>query len=185
MSRAGKATILTWRHHLTGGPRAPMQHQKRSTFVAARANADAARHADGHGSAFVALHLAHRSGRSQAARFPRRRADAPVEADYNRHSLFLQVGDGCAGGKTGARRRAPASYPGRRRRADRHLWSVAHPDVADTAGPRRSVCRGRDECCPSAGDRSLRASAPSVVALSSRAQDRRPDAHPRARPQRH
>ena len=58
-------------------------------------------------------------------------------------------------------------------------------DGVDPAGPRRAIRGGRDERGAPARDRSVRAPASTVAALSSRAQDRRPDAGARARPQRH
>ena len=62
---------------------------------------------------------------------------------------------------------------------------LARPHGADPAGARRFVCGGGDERCPPARDRSLRASASSLPAFSSGAQDRGTDARSRARPQRH
>src|SRR5271165_3615629 len=49
--------------------------------------------ADWNRQASLALHLAIRSSRSQTARLPRRRADAALQADYDRGSLLLQMGD--------------------------------------------------------------------------------------------
>ena len=61
----------------------------------------------------------------------------------------------------------------------RILMAAAHPAA------RRHFRQSGDERGAAAGDAHLRAYAPAVAALSSRAQDRRADAHPRARPQRH
>ena len=60
----------------------------------------------------------------------------------------------------------------------RSLMAAPHP------GARRPVCRGVDECGATACRRGLRPHASAVAALSSRAQDRRPDPRARTRPQR-
>ena len=67
---------------------------------------------------------------------------------------------------------------------DHRLWRHAHPDGAADAGARRHVRQGGDARGAPARLPHLRAHAPAVAALPSRAQDRRPDARARARPQR-
>ena len=71
---------------------------------------------------------------------------------------------------------------------DRHddcLWRHAHPDGGAHAIARRPVRQGRDARGAPARLPHLRAHARAVAALPSRAQDRRPHARARARPQRH
>ncbi len=61
----------------------------------------------------------------------------------------------------------------------------AHADGGADAGARRRVRQGGDACGAAHRLPHLRAHARTVAALPSRAQDRRPDARARARPQRH
>ena len=68
---------------------------------------------------------------------------------------------------------------------DARLWRHPHPDGGADAMARRHFRQGGDERGAAACAAHLRAHAPSVTALPSRAQDRRPDAHPRTRAQRH
>ena len=69
--------------------------------------------------------------------------------------------------------------------AHRRLWRDAHPDGAADAGARRPVRQGGDARGAPARLSDLRAHAPAVAALPSRAQDRRAHPRARARPQRH
>ena len=103
---------------------------------------------------------------------------------HDRHSLCVQMGDRRAGGRRRGGQDSPARAADRRRRADGPLRRAAHADGAVHAGPRRAVRGGGDERRAAPRHRGLRPSAPTVAALSSRAQDRRPDARSRARPQR-
>ena len=88
------------------------------------------------------------------------------------------------GGREARRQDSLARHSYRRRRADDHLWLAAHGDGPVHAGARCAVRGGGDECGAPPRHRSFRSSASIVAALSSGAQDRRPDAHSRARPQR-
>ena len=64
------------------------------------------------------------------------------------------------------------------------LWGPAHPDGVHSTGARRSVRSRRHARGAPIGDRSFRALASTIPALSSGAQDRRAHARSRARPQR-
>ncbi len=68
---------------------------------------------------------------------------------------------------------------------DRGLWRHAHRDGAAHPGARRPVRQGRDERGAPARGAHLRAHAPALAALPSRAQDRRAHPRARARAQRH
>ena len=140
--------------------------------------------ADRHGSSIVAVYLAGRPDRFETARAVRRPSDGGGEARDDRHPLRLQMGDRRAGGRPRRRQDSVARLAERRRRADDHLRRAARSDGAVHPGARRAVRRGRDERGAPPRHRGLRPSAPIVAALSSRAQDRRPDARSRARPQR-
>ena len=136
----------------------------------------------------VALYLAVRPPRPQAAGARRHGAAAGRQARDHRGALHLQMGDRCA--------RRPRQRAGRRlrmaglgaRRAGRHddrLWRHAHPDGGAHATARRPVRQGGDARRAPARLPHLRAHARAVAALPSRAQDRRADPRARARPQRH
>ncbi len=131
-----------------------------------------------------------------AARPPGLAADRALVAGFDPHrqgrhrrrALHLEVGDGRAGGGGGRTRRR-----GRRcflagRRADPGgglLRSRAHHHDAAGADARRHVRQGCHACGAQTRAQHLRAHAPPVAALSSRTQDRRPDARIGARPDRH
>ena len=126
--------------------------------------------------------------RPEAARARRHGAAAGRQARHHRRALHLQMGDRCA---RRPRQRAGRGVglaglgPGRADRHDDCLWRHAHPDGGADADARRHLrqggdARGAPACLPH-----LRAHARTVAALPSRAQDRRPHARARARPQRH
>ena len=110
------------------------------------------------------------------------------QARDHRGAVHLQMGDRCAdrAGQRAGRGRLLAGLGVRRAdRDDARLWRHAHPDGAADAAARRRVRQGGDARGAAARDPHLRAHAPAVAALPSGAQDRRPDARARARPQRH
>ena len=100
---------------------------------------------------------------------------------------FKWATDALAGHGTGAGRAEQLARLGVRRphRDDARLWRHAHRDGSADAMARRHFRQGGDERGAAAGDADLRARASALAALSSRAQDRRPDARLGARPQRH
>ncbi len=111
-------------------------------------------------------------------------AAAGGEARHHRGAVHLQMGDRRAGA---GHRRCAVDHARARgaARDDRGLWRHAHPDGGADPGPRRAVRQGRHECGAPARDPHLRAYAPALAALSSRAQDRRAHPRSRARAQRH
>jgi len=133
----------------------------------------------------MALPLAYRSQRSQAAGSVRGRADDRRQAGNGGDAVHVQMGDGCAGRGQGRAEYSPASHSERRRRVDDDLRPHAHLDGAFDSRSRRVVRISGDERGASSGDRSIRSPASAVTAFSPRAQNRRPDANSRARPQRH
>ena len=104
----------------------------------------------------------------------------------------------CRSPSNGRPMRWPATAPRRSGRTTVIAWALATPVMmtlayggmrilmaAAHAIARRHFRQGGDERGAAAGDAHLRAYAPAFAALSSRAQDRRADARPRTRPQRH
>ena len=137
----------------------------------------------------VALHLADRSRDLKMRVSSADGAAAARQARHHRGALHLQMGDRRAGRASGSAPVAAIRLArlGARRagRDDGRLWRHAHPDGGADAGARRHVRQGGDARGAPARLPHLRAHARTVAALSSRAQDRRPDARARARPQRH
>ena len=136
----------------------------------------------------VALYLAGRPARPEAAGHAGDGAAARRQARHHRGAVHLQMGDRCAGraGQRAGRRLLVAGLGVRGAdRDDDRLWRHAHPDGAAHAGARRHLRQGGDARGAAARLPHLRAHAPAVAALPSRAQDRRADPRARARPQRH
>ena len=181
---------MPWRAEATicGLPsRAPDRHATSTIFAFLRRPRARPRSglADRNGRASVALYLADRSRRSQVSHPSGRRADARLQGGDGRHALCAEMGDQRADAQRFSRRAAIAGGADRRRRADRPLRRHARSHGFDPAGARRAVRRGGDERGASPRRRSLRSPPSIVAALSPRAQDRRTDADPRTRPQRH
>ena len=136
----------------------------------------------------VALYLAVRPARSEAPRRVRDRAPVRRQVRHHRGAVHLQMGDRRArrawhrAGRAGQLARLGFRRPGG---DDARLWRHAHRDGTADAMARRHFRQGGDERGAPAGDAHLRAYAPALAALSSRAQDRRTDARAGARPQRH
>ena len=146
------------------------------------------RRAAAHRRAPVALYLAVRPRRPQAARARRHGAAARRQARDHRGALHLQMGDRCARRpRLGAGRglRLAGLGAGRAHRHDHRLRRHAHPDGGADAIARRHLCQGGDARGAPARLPHLRAYARIVAALPSRTQDRRAHARARARPQRH
>ncbi len=136
----------------------------------------------------LALHLAGRPARPEAARVVVDGAAAHRQARHHGGSLHLQMGNRCARRpRQRAGRSVRLAVLGARRagRADDRLWRHAHPDGGAHANARRRVRQGRHARGAPARLPHLRAHARIIAALPSRAQDRRVDARARARPQRH
>ncbi len=145
-----------------------------------------ARHPGLHPGASVALYLAVRPARPQAAR-PRRNGAAAARQDRDaRGAVHVQMGDRrarLAGPPielllARLRDRASCGHDGRLRRD-------ARPDGGAHPGSRRGVRQGGDARGQAARADHLRAYASVAAALPSRAQDRRADPRARARAQRH
>ena len=136
----------------------------------------------------VAVHLADRPSRPAA---PGRVLDAASvrgQARDHRGALHLQMGDRRAdrrGNRAGGAVVLAAVGVRGAGGDDHRLWRDAHPDGSAHPGARRHLREGGDERGAAARLPHLRAHAPALAALSSRAQDRRPDAGSRARPQCH
>ena len=126
--------------------------------------------------------------RPEAAGRDRDGAAAARQARHHRGAVHLQMGDRCAG--------RAGQCAGRV--VDWLVWvlaapilmtvaygGVAHPDGGAHPDARRRLRQGVDECGAPARLHGVRAHAPAVAALPSRAQDRRADARARTRPQRH
>ncbi len=143
--------------------------------------------------------LAHLQGALAVSLAAGARRSAPARGDSlchagagpcraGRRALRLPRGDRCAGERRQRRRQArqflaladrgPCGADGHLR-ADADSLGAVHPE------PRCDLRARLHACGAHAGAPDLRASAPAVAALPSRAQDRRADPRARARPQRH
>ena len=133
----------------------------------------------------MALYLAGRPPRPEAAGAWRHGAVAGSQARDGRGSLHFQMGDRCACRYRQRAGRGLARLGGcRAHRHDHCLWRHARPDGAAPANARRRVRQGGDARGAPARLPHLRAYARAVVALPPRAQDRRTDACAPARPRR-
>ena len=133
-------------------------------------------------------HLAVRPPRPAMAGRVLDAAPARGQARDHRGALHLQMGDRRAdrrGNRAGGAVVLAAVGVRGADRDDHRLWRHAHPDGAAHPGARRHLRQGGDERGAPARLPHVRAHAPALAALPSRAQDRRPDAGARARPQRH
>ena len=136
----------------------------------------------------VALYLAVGPARSQAAGLGHDGAAAGGQDRHHGGAVHVQMGDRCAdrAGQRAARALVLVRLGDRGAGPDdRRLRGDAHPDGGADAGARRLVRQGRHERGAAARLHGVRAHAPALAALPSRAQDRRPHPRARARPQRH
>ena len=169
------------------GPGPGLNERLPTTSAQTRGGRRQRRHA-AHARPFVALYLAGEPARPEEPRDLGDRAAVRRQARHRRGAVHLQMGDRCAG-----RPRHRAARAGQRHRLgvgdagddDAGLWRHAHPDGGAHPVARRHFRQGGHERGAAAGDAHLRSYAHAVVALSSRAQDRRTDARSRTRPQRH
>ncbi len=137
---------------------------------------------------FMALYLAARPRRPEDARGLVDGAAAHRQARHADGSLHLQMGDRCADRcEHGAGAARELGAVAARFAVVAHARLRRHPrtDGAADAMARRHLCPCRHACGAQARLHHLRAHARAVAALPSRAQDRRADPHPRARPHRH
>ena len=113
-------------------------------------------------------------------------AAARRQARHHRGAVHLQMGDRCARPRAGPAGNSWIAWViAAPLLMTVGLWRHAHPDGGVHPDARRHVRQGVDACGAAARDPHLRAHAPAVAALPSRAQDRRADPRARARPQRH
>ncbi len=155
--------------------------------VQARGDRGRRRHAS-HARPLVALYLAGEPARPEEPGDLGNGAAVRRQARHRRGAVHLQMGDRCAG-----RPRHRAARARQRHRLgagdagddDVGLWRHAHPDGGADAIARRHFRQSGDERGAPPGHAHLRPYAHAVVALSSRAQDRRAHPRSRTRPQRH
>ena len=174
--RHGAVEVTAWNaRHKTPSPAAPRSVRPRCGAVLDAVSS-------------VALHLAGRSPRPEGSRGVRDGADLRRQIGDHRGAVYLQMGDRCAGRpwhRADRGQQLAGLGDGGAGGDDARLWRHPHPDGGAHPMARRHFCQGGNERGAAARAAHLRAHAPFVTALPSRAQDRRPDAHPRTRAQRH